>query len=84
MEEAHGAMGCCLYMTLCIVVFVLVVCAGLFLAERLFPKTVHVFNYSLSARTFVELKAAHEYKGAADFYEQKKRFSRHMVTNTLI
>lgn len=72
MEEAHGAMGCCLYMTLCIVVFVLVVCAGLFLAERLFPKTVHVFNYSLSARTFVELKAAHEYKGAADFYEQKK------------
>lgn len=72
MEEAHGAMGCYLYMTLCIVVFVLVVCAGLFLAEWLFPKTVHVFNYSLSARTFVELKAAHKYKAAADFYEQKK------------
>ena len=72
MEEAHGAMGCYLYMTLCVVVFVLVVCAGLFLAERIFPKTVHVFNYSLSARTFVELKAAHRYKAAADFYEQKK------------
>ena len=72
MEEAHGAMGCYLYMTLCIVVFVLVICAGLFLAEWLFPKTVHVFNYSLSARTFVELKAAHNYNAAADFYEQKK------------
>lgn len=72
MEEAHGAMGCYLYMTLCIVVFVLVVCIDLFFAEWLFPKTVHVFNYSLSARTFVELKAAHKYKAAADFYEQKK------------
>ena len=72
LEEAHGAMGCYLYMTLCIVVFVLVVCAGLLLAEWLFPKTVHVFNYSLSARTFVELKASHKYKAAADFYEQKK------------
>ncbi len=72
LEEAHGAMGCYLYMALCIVVFVLVVCAGLFLAEWLFPKTVHIFNYSLSSRTFVELKAAHKYKAAADFYEQKK------------
>lgn len=72
LENAHGAMGCYLYMTLCIVVFVMVVCAGLFLAERLFPKYVHFFNYSLSSRTFVELKAAHKYKAAADFYEQKK------------
>lgn len=72
LEETHGAMGCYLYMTLCIVVFILVVCAGLFLAEWLFPKTVHIFNYSLSSRTFVELKAAHKYKAAADFYEQKK------------
>lgn len=72
LEEAHGAMGCYLYMTLCIIVFVLVVGAGLLLAERLFPKAVHVFNYSLSARTFVELKSARNYKAATDFYEQKK------------
>lgn len=72
MEEAHGAMGCYLYMTLCIVIFVLIVSAGLFLAEWLFPKAVHIFNYSLSSRTFVELKAAHKYKAAVDFYEQKK------------
>ncbi len=72
MEEAHGAMGCYLYMTLCVVVLVLVVCAGLFLAEWLFPKAVFGFNYSLSSRIFVELKDAHKYKAAVDFYEQKK------------
>ena len=72
LEETQSAMGCYLYMTLCIVVFVLVISAGLFLAEWLFPKTVHIFNYNLSSRTFVELKAAHKYKAAADFYEQKK------------
>ena len=72
MENAQGAMGCYLYMTLCVVVFVAVVCAGLFLAEWLFPKYVHIFNYSLSSRTFTELKGAHQYKAAVDFYEHKK------------
>ena len=72
LEEAHGAMGCYLYMTFYLVVFVLVVCAGLFLAEWLFPKYVHIFNYSLSSRIFVELKDAHKYRAAVDFYEQKK------------
>ncbi len=72
LENIHGAMGCYLYMTLCIVVFVAIICGGLFVAERLFPKYVHVFNYSLSSRAFVELEGAHRYKAAVDFYEQKK------------
>lgn len=65
-------MGCYLYFTLLVVGFVLMVGTGLFVAERVFPKYVHIFNYSLSTRTFVELKAAHKYKAAVDFYEQKK------------
>ena len=72
LENLHGAMGCYLYFTLLVVSFVITVGAGLFVAERIFPKYVHIFNYSLSSRTFVELKAAHKYKAAADFYEQKK------------
>lgn len=72
LQEVHSAMGCYIYMVISIAFFVVIVCAGLFLAERLFPRSVHVFNYSLSTRTFVELKSAHKYKAAADFYEQKK------------
>lgn len=71
LENAHGAMGCYLYFTLLVVVVTISICGFLLLAEWLFPKYVHIFNYSLSSRTFVELKAAHRYKAAADFYEQK-------------
>lgn len=71
LENAHGAMGCYLYFTFLIVLVTASICVCLFLAEWLFPKYVHIFNYSLSTRTFVELKAAHKYKAAADFYEQK-------------
>lgn len=69
--NAHDAMGCYLYFILLIVIVTISICGSLLLAEWLFPKYVHVFNYSLSSRTFVELKAAHKYKAAADFYEQK-------------
>ena len=72
LENLHGAMGCYLYFTGLIIALVIAVGLGLFVAERVFPKYVHIFNYSLSSRTFVELKAAHRYKAAADFYEQKK------------
>ena len=72
LESLHGAMGCCLYFTGLIIALVIAIGLGLFVAERVFPKYVHIFNYSLSSRTFVELKAAHRYKAAADFYEQKK------------
>lgn len=71
LENVHSAMGCYLQMALYIVVLVITICIFLAIAELLFPRTVHAFNYNLSSRTFVELKASHKYKAAVDFYEQK-------------
>ena len=71
MENAHSAMGCFLYFVLLIVISVISISVCLFFAEKLFPRYVHIFNYSLSSRTFVELKAAHKYNAAVEFYEHK-------------
>lgn len=65
-------MGCSLYTLLFVGRFVLGICIMLVLAELLFPKYVNIFNFKLSTRSFVELKAAHKYKAAVDFYEQKQ------------
>lgn len=72
MENIYGAMGCYLYIVVCIIGVVISLFICLFFAELLFPKHIHVLNYSLSARTFVELRAAHKYKAAVDFYEHKE------------
>ena len=72
LENIHGAMGCFLYMAFAIVCLTLSACLILLVARWLFPKRVDLFNYHLSTRTFVELKNAHKYKAAVDFYEQKK------------
>ena len=72
LENIHGAMGCFLYMAFAIVCLVISACIVLLIARWLFPKKVDLFNYHLSTRTFVELKNAHKYKAAVDFYEQKE------------
>ena len=71
-EGIIGTLGCCIKLLLSLVCLVISICFLLFIARLLFPKKVNLFNYHLSTRTFVELKAAHKYKAAADFYEQKR------------
>lgn len=71
-EGILGTLGCCVKLLLSLVCLVISICFLLFIARLLFPKKVNLFNYHLSSRTFVELKAAHKYKAAADFYEQKR------------
>lgn len=75
LENAHGMMGCYLYFSFLIILVTASIYVCLFFAELLFPDYVHLFNYSLSTRTFVELKAAHKYKAAADFYELELKTS---------
>ena len=70
-ETASGMMGCSLYTLIGIARFVVGIIVFLLIAEWLFPKYVHNFNFNLSTRTLVELKEAHHYKAAVDFYEQK-------------
>ncbi len=70
-EKAGGVMGCLLYLMIGTIGFVISACFLLLLAEWIFPKTVHVLNYSLSSRTFTMLTSAHKYQAAADFFEQK-------------
>ena len=71
-NTATGVKGCSLYSLLVLVRLLVGICIMLVLAEWLFPKYVNIFNFKLSTRTFVELKASHKYKAAADFYEQKQ------------
>ena len=70
-ETASGMMGCSMYTLIGIARFVVEIILFLLIAEWLFPKYVNIFNFKLSTRTFVELKASHKYKAAVDFYEQK-------------
>ena len=44
----------------------------LFLCEKLFPERMHAYNYTLSAKTFDELKAGHHYHAAINFMEYKQ------------
>ena len=70
-NTASGVMGCSLYSLLVLIRLFVGICIMLVLAEWLFPKYVNIFNFKLSTRTFVELKAAHRYKAAVEFYEHK-------------
>lgn len=61
-----------LYLALLLAGAVLSIVAFLFVLELVFPKYVHVFDYSLSKRTFTELIGAGKYNAAINFYEQKE------------
>ena len=61
-----------LYLALIAAGAVLSIVVFLFLLELVFPKYVHIFDYSLSKRTFTELIGAGKYNAAINFYEQKE------------
>ncbi len=44
----------------------------LFFAELIFPKAVHIFNYSMTDKVFTELVNDHKYHAAVAFMETKK------------
>ena len=44
----------------------------LFFAELIFPKAVHVFNYSMTDKVFTELVEDHKYHAAIAFMDTKK------------
>ena len=44
----------------------------LFFAELIFPKAVHIFNYSMTDKVFTELVNDHKYHAAIAFMETKR------------
>ena len=44
----------------------------LFFAELIFPKAVHIFNYSMTDKVFTELVEDHKYHAAIAFMDTKK------------
>ncbi len=44
----------------------------LFIAELIFPKAVHIFNYSMTDKVFTELVNDHKYHAAIAFMDTKK------------
>ena len=58
LQNISPGLGSSLYITLGLIKLVLGAILLLLIAEWIFPKYVHIFNYSLSDRTFEELKAA--------------------------
>lgn len=44
----------------------------LFFAELIFPKAVHIFNYSMTDKVFTELVSDHKYHAAIAFMDTKK------------
>ena len=61
-----------LYLAFWLVMSVVGIVATLFVLELVFPRYVHIFDYSLSKRTFTELIGAGRYNAAINFYDQKK------------
>lgn len=61
-----------LYAVLVITGLALSIAALLFVAELLFPKAVHVFNYSMTDKVFTELVADHKCHAAIAFMDSKK------------
>ena len=70
-----------LYLALLLAGAVLSIVAFLFVLELVFPKYVHVFDYSLSKRTFTELIGAGKYNAAINFYEQKEELFDNSMDN---
>ena len=71
-----------LYLALIAAGAVLSIVVFLFLLELVFPRYVHVFDYSLSKRTFTELIGAGKYNAAINFYEQKAELFDNSKINT--
>lgn len=61
-----------IYLLLSILGAALSIAVILFFAEMLFPKYVHLFNYSMSDKVFSELVADHKYHEAIAFMDTKK------------
>lgn len=61
-----------IYLLLSILGAALSIAVILSFAEMLFPKYVHLFNYSMSDKVFSELVADHKYHEAIAFMETKK------------
>lgn len=62
-----------IYLLLSILGLAFSIAVILFFAEMLFPKYVHLFNYSMSDKVFSELVADHKYHEAIAFMETKKK-----------
>ena len=75
-----------LYLAFWLVMSVVGIVATLFVLELVFPRYVHIFDYSLSKRTFTELIGAGRYNAAINFYDQKKDLFNNSKTtsNTLL
>ena len=61
-----------IYLLLSILGVALSIAIILFFAEMLFPKYVHLFNYSMSDKVFSELVTDHKYHEAIAFMDTKK------------
>lgn len=61
-----------IYLLLSILGVAISIAVILFFAEMLFPKYVHLFNYSMSDKVFSELVTDHKYHEAIAFMETKK------------
>lgn len=61
-----------IYLLLSIMGVALSIAVILFFAELLFPKYVHLFNYSMTDKVFTELVSDHKYHAAIAFMETKE------------
>lgn len=61
---------------------VVLVVITLFVLELLLPQYVHLFDYSLSKRTFTELIGSANYNAAINFYEHKKDLFNESLDNS--
>ena len=61
-----------IYLLLSIMGVALSIAVILFFAELLFPKYVHLFNYSMTDKVFTELVEDHKYHAAIAFMETKE------------
>lgn len=61
-----------LYAILSILGAALSIAILLFFAELIFPKAVHIFNYSMTDKVFTELVSDHKYHAAIAFMDTKK------------
>ena len=61
-----------IYAILSILGVALIIAILLFFAELIFPKAVHIFNYSMTDKVFTELVEDHKYHAAIAFMDTKK------------
>ena len=74
-ENIYHFLALYAYLILSVIGIGLVVALLLFFLELLFPKTVHVFNYALTDKTFTELYGNHHYHAAIFIAEDDTTYS---------